>query len=107
MERRSVITRYHGSNISGSQQWGAEPTMTVTATRTAKKQLVYISKATTLHVYHAFLYISLPSLQVCDKLPKFMHPLYRVGEHSTKIFFFYTVLWDSTCDNFANILQIK
>ena len=77
MERRSVITRYHGSNISGSQQWGAEATTTVTATRTAKKQLVYISKATTLHVYHAFFKkIYPPSLQVCDlKLPNFMHPL--------------------------------
>ena len=41
-------------------------------TRTAKKQSVYISKTTTLQVHHPFLYISQPSLQVCDlKLPNF------------------------------------
>ena len=28
--------------------------MTATTTRTAKKQKVYISKTTTLHVHHAF-----------------------------------------------------
>ena len=33
-------------------------TTTVTATRTAKKQSVYIGKTTTVHVHHAFLYIS-------------------------------------------------
>ena len=31
-----------------------------------KKQLVKISKTTTLHVHHAFLYISLPSLHDYD-----------------------------------------
>ena len=44
----------------------------MTATRTSKKQKVYISKTTTLHVYHASLYISLPSLRDLHvKLPKF------------------------------------
>ena len=41
------------------------------------------------------------------KLPKFTRPLYGVGEHNTKIFFFFflnlnTVLSDSTAENFAN-----
>ena len=41
--------------------------------------------------HHACLYISQPSLQVCDlKLPNFTRPLYGVGEQSTKIFFFPT-----------------
>ena len=31
-----------------------------------KKAMGSISKTTTLHVHHAFLYISLPSLHVCD-----------------------------------------
>ena len=31
-----------------------------------KKQLVKVSKTTTLHVHHAFLYISLPSLHDYD-----------------------------------------
>ena len=41
---------------------------TATATRTSKRleQLVKISKTTTLHVHHAFLYISLPSLHDYD-----------------------------------------
>ena len=101
-----MTTHYHGSNISGSQQWGAYATMMATAMRMAKKESVYISKTTTLYVHNAFLYISLPSLQVYDmKLPNFMCPLYRGGEYSTKIFFFYTVLSDSTRDNFSKILQ--
>ena len=54
------------------------------AMRTAKKQQVYISKTTTLHVHRAFLWISQPSLHDCDmKLPNFTHLLYRVGEHDT------------------------
>ena len=40
------------------------------------------------------------------KLPKFTRPLYGVGEHNTKIFFFFvlnlnTVLSDSIAENFA------
>ena len=38
-----------------------------------------------MHVHHAILYISLPSLHHYDmKLPNFTSPLYRVGEHNTK-----------------------
>ena len=45
-----------------------------------KKQLV--SKTTTLHVHHAFLYISLPSLHDYDvKLPNFT--FYRKRELTT------------------------
>ena len=43
---------------------------TATATKTAKK--VWINKTITLHVHHAFLYISLPSLHDYDvKMPNF------------------------------------
>ena len=47
--------------------------MTVTATRTSKTQKVQIArKTTTLHVQHAFLYISLPSLRLYEvKLSNF------------------------------------
>ena len=48
------------------------------------------SKTTTLQVHHIFLYISYPSLQVCSlKLPNFTQLVYGVGEHSTRIFFFF------------------
>jgi len=52
-----------------------------------KKYDVYINKIlTTLHVHHAILNISLPSLHHYDmKLPNFSSPLYGVGEHNTKI----------------------
>ena len=47
-------------------------------------------KKKTFHVHHAFLYISLPLLHDCDmKLPNFKRPLYGVGEHNTKISFFF------------------
>ena len=47
-------------------------------------------QTTTLHVHHAFLYISLPSLHHYDmKLPNFTSPLYGVGEHNTKIVAFF------------------
>ena len=38
---RSVKSRYHGNNISGSQKWGASATTTAMATRKAKKQSVH------------------------------------------------------------------
>ena len=44
------------------------------------------------------------------ELPNITRPLYGVGEHNTKIFFFLnsdTVLSDSTPENLANIYQIK
>ena len=40
-------------------------TTTVKATRTAKKQSVYMTKTTTLYVHHPFLYISYPLLHDC------------------------------------------
>ena len=47
-----------------------------------------------LHVHHAILYISLPSLHHCDiKLPNFTRSLYGLGEHNTDctdvVFFFF------------------
>ena len=52
-------------------------------------------------MHHAILYISLSSLHQNDvKLPNFTSPLYGVGEHNTKISFFFlnleTVLLDLT-----------
>ena len=45
---------------------------TATARGIAEKQWVKISETTTLHVHHAFVYISLPSLLDYDvKLPSF------------------------------------
>ena len=47
-------------------------------------------KKKTLHVHHAILYISLPSLQHYDiELPNFRSPLYGVGEHNTIIVTFF------------------
>ena len=65
-----------------------------------------------MHVHHAILYISLPSLHHYNmKLPNFTSPLYGVGEHNTKIvaFFFLNVDNDryGPKDNFAKICQIK
>ena len=55
-----------------------------------KKWYVDINKQTILHVLHAILYISLPSLHHYDmKLPNFTSPLYGVGEHNTKIVAFF------------------
>ena len=55
-----------------------------------KKRKVYIRKTTTVHVRHAFLYAFQPPLHHCDvKLPNFTQPLFEVGEHSAKVFFFF------------------
>ena len=45
-------------------------------------------------------------MMIIIKLPKFTRPLYGVGEHNTKIFFFFflilnSVLLDPTAENFA------
>ena len=47
--------------------------MTATATRTVKKQSVYLCKTTTLHVHHAFLYISLPVPCIPVSCPLFFY----------------------------------
>ena len=66
-----------------------------------------------MYVHDAILYISLPSLQPCDmKLPDFTPSLHGVGEHNTKVVFFYflnldPVLSDSTRENFASSCQIN
>ena len=63
--------------------------------RTSKKKVgLDWQKKTSLHVYHAFLYISWPLLHDRDmKLPNFTRPLYGVGEHSTKILFFFFITY--------------
>ena len=61
------------------------------------------SKTTTLHVYHAFLFISQPS-QHDVKRSNFMRPLYKLGEHNANFFLnLNTVLSDLTPENVANI----
>ena len=86
IERRSVMSRYHGSKCLDD----SNREFLQRRRRTAKKQQVQTGKKTTLHVHHAFLYISQPLLHDCDmKLPNFTRPLYRVGEHNTKIFLFF------------------
>ena len=53
-----------------------------------------ISKTTTLHVHHAFLYISLPSLHEYDvKMPNFT--FCRGREHNTTTFFFLFLYFDT------------
>ena len=72
--------------------------------------IVNNNNLTTLHVHHAILYISLPSLHDLDmKRPNFTRPLYEEVEHDTKIFYLIldTVFSDSTPENFTNIWQIK
>ena len=63
-ERRSVTSRYHGSKISGSQR------QRVGSFSNDDGDGNQDVKTTTLHVHHAFLYISLPSMHDYDvKMP--------------------------------------
>ena len=81
-----MTSRYHGSKISGSQQRG----VFATATANSKKAigLDWQKKKKTITLFCTFLSQAL--LHDCDmKLPNFMRPLYGVGEHNTKIFFFF------------------
>ena len=81
-----MTSHYHGSNISRSQQQGVFATAMVNS---KKKNRLRLAKKT-LHMPHAFLYISQPLLNDCDmKLSNFTRPVYGVGEHNTKIFFFF------------------
>ena len=55
----------------------------------SKKAIGLISKTTTLHVHHAFMYISLPSLHDYNaKVPNFMFCQGR--EHKRTTFFFFS-----------------
>ena len=59
-----------------------------------KEGMDLISKTTTLHVHHAFLYISLPSLHEYDvKMPNFT--FCRGREHNTTTFFFLFLYFDT------------
>ena len=67
---------------------GVKATTTATATKTAEKQYVWIRKTTTLHVHHAFLYISLPSLHDYDvKRPNLTFCVQRELKVATFIIF--------------------
>ena len=62
-----------------------KPTTKATARRSAKNDM-FILTNNNLHVHHAILYLSLPSLHHYDmKLPNFTSPIYGVGEHNTKV----------------------
>ena len=50
-----------GTQATATATATSTATATATAKRTAKRQQVQIRKITTLHVFHAFLYISFPS----------------------------------------------
>ena len=68
--------------------YGALATTTVTETRTSKKAIPLLSKTTTLHVHHAFLYISSPSLHDYDaKIPNFTFYGGRIKTSNDEIFF--------------------
>ena len=55
-----------------------------------KEVIGFYSKTTTLQVNHAILYISFPTLHLCDmKLPNFTRSLYGVREHNTVVVFFF------------------
>lgn len=70
--------------------------MTVTATKTAKKQYVKIGKSTTLHVHHTFLYISLSLHDYNVKVPNVM--FCRGQEHKTTTFLTW-LTQDIQCEN--------
>ena len=66
-----MTSRYHGRKISGSQQQrvGSFSNDDGDGNQDVKKAIL-LRKATTLHVHHVFLYISLPSLHDYDvKMP--------------------------------------
>ena len=63
-----------------------DKSLTATTRRSAKNNMFILLQTKTLHVRHAILYISLPSLHHYNmKLPNFTSPLYGVSEHNTKI----------------------
>ena len=71
-----------------------------------------ISKTTTLHVHHTFLYISLPFLHDSDvKMSNFAFCGERKQATTTEILFLFLnldmVLWNSTSGGFAFIWQSK
>ena len=75
-----------------------KPKTTAKARRTANNNMFILNNnnLTTLHVHHAILYLSQPSLHDHDiKLPNFTRPLYEEVEHDTKIFFFQTQILSS------------
>ena len=76
------------TNMRFSQYLGALATTTATATRTPKKQEVYISKTTTLQVHHALLYISLSSLHD-HNVKKKIHILSRTGTQDSDFLFLF------------------
>ena len=90
--------RHHHHHQQQQQQhyhhhyYWAQATTTGTSARKAKQDSVKIGQTTTLHVHHAFLYISLPSLHDYDvKMPNFT----SCGghEHKTTTLFFFS--WTS------------
>ena len=64
--------------------------------RTKKLQWVYISKTTSLHLHHALLYISLPSLHDYNvKVPNFTFCRGRKHTTTTFLFFSWTLIFNA------------
>ena len=94
-----------------SQYLRAYATTTATATRTPKKQDVYISKTKTLQVHHALLYISLSSLHDHNVKKKNSHFVEDGNTRQRLSFPFpelcYSPLEHNRPKHFANICRIK
>ena len=86
-------------------------TMVMATNDTIKKAIGLLSKTTTLHMHHTFLYISLLSLHDYGvKLPNFT--FYGGHKQATMVFFFLFlnlsgVLKNSTPGKFADILTFS
>ena len=105
-------TRTYRSQVRGvSCSVGILRSNDATATRTSKRAIGLINKTTTLHVHHAFFYISLPFLHDYDvKMPNFACYGGRKQATTTATFLFLnldTVPRNSISGGFTYIWQSK
>ena len=91
--------------ICGQKSLGSLSNDDADGNENGQKAIGLISKTTTLHVHHTFLYISLPSLPDYNvKVPEFT--FCRGREHKTTTFFSFPELWYSRLEfNSKNICQ--
>ena len=94
---RHIISQTHNLNVSPNHNGFIVRTLRSDdgdGNRNATKAIGFISKTTILHVHHAFLYISLPSLHDYDvKMPNFT--IWRGSTQATTKFplSFWTWIW--------------
>ena len=82
-----MTSRYHGSKICGSQQEGVFSTATVNSKKTVGLDWQKNNSVPCITLFSTFVS---PFLHVCDmKLSNFTRQLYGVGNHNTKLFFFF------------------